>query len=144
MWGGKWVLADLIIHRGVISDAVEHVLHRTGNISPDVNRWYALYEVTSVLFKWPYLLTFLALGMYLLLGYIIPIIKEKKLTDMLVQFLPFMLLSTYGFLWILVTYQHAYENQKFSYRNLGVVVFAIAMGLIYSGLRVRKKEDIKL
>lgn len=44
----------------------------------------------------------------------------------------FLICGLYSVAWILVTSQHCYENTKFSYRNYGVLIFALSIGVVYA------------
>ena len=144
MWSGKWVLSSLVIGDNVFAQALGFVKHRTGNAAPDTSRLGALIAVTRVLVKRPYALFFLGVAIYLIVRYIVPVIRQKKLSEMLKQFVPFIILSLYSVIWILATFQHCYENQKFTYRNYAVMAFALVIGVIYSSkyalAEVRSKD----
>ena len=60
---------------------------------------------------------------------------------MLKQLIPFAVLAMYSVVWILLTFQHCYENQKFTYRNYGIMIFALIVGIVYSGNYVMVTEN---
>ncbi len=132
MWSGKWLLSSFVTKENIIAQAFKYVKHRTGNTRPDTTRLNALFSVTRVLIKRPYALFFLGIAIYLFVKYIVPLIKKKAYSEMLKQFVPFVLLAFYSVVWILLTFQHCYENQKFTYRNYAVMAFSLIIGIIYS------------
>ncbi len=133
MWAGKWVLSSLILNRNVIEEAAEYVSNRTGNSDPLTTRSDAFMAVCGVLMKWPYLLIGVALICFVVVKYIIPAVKAGNLRKMFTGFAPFVFVAMYGVIWILFTYEHCYENQKFTYRELGITVFALLAGMLFAG-----------
>lgn len=133
MWVGKWILSSVVVGFDVIGQAFHFVQHRTGNLDPETTRIKALFHVARVMIKRPYVLFYFAVLIYLLIKYIIPVIKKKKLSEMAKQFLPFAILALYSVVWIMFTFQHCFENIKFTYRNYAVMAFALIIGVIYSG-----------
>ena len=142
MWSGKWILSSMILGEDVIAQAIKYVEHRTGAVTPDTTRLNAVYSVARVLIKRPYVIFFFAVTVYLFIKYVLPAIKNKRSLDMLKQFMPFAILALYGLLWIAATFQHCYENQKFTYRNLSVMAFALVIGIIYSGKNVLSEMNV--
>ena len=132
MWSGKWILSSIVTGNNIIAEASKYVKHRTGNMQPDTTRLGAIVNVTRVLIKRPYVIFFFGVAVYLFVKYVLPIIRKKKLNVMVKQFIPFAILAMYSVAWIGLTFQHCYENLKFTYRNYGIMVFSLIVGVIYS------------
>lgn len=130
MWVGKWTIASFLLKQNIFLDAFRQILLHTSD-SADYTKWDCIWLQMEVLARWPYLIIFGGI----LIG--ILIINRRKIKDAIVHMnctflsiLPYLFLATYPFVWYLVASGHCYANPKFTFRILGITVFAGFLGIL--------------
>lgn len=136
MWLEKWLLATIILKENIVYDAIKQIILRSskeldGN---DFSIWDCILSQISVLLKWPYLIFFVCLLFFLILYYFkknhTPVNFKYLLKNFIVLLTPYIILCIYPFIWFSIASNHCYANPKFTYRLLGISVFAGISGII--------------
>lgn len=136
MWIEKWLIASIILHKNIVADGISQFLLRSSSEIEGIafTKWDCINRQISVLLKWPYLLLFIGVLVFILVKnnkVILAYFKSKEeLFYMLSRFVPYLIICTYPFIWYYIASNHCYANPKFTYRLLGITVFAGFSGLI--------------
>lgn len=136
MWFEKWIIASIILNKNIIADGLSQFLHQSSNELEGIafSNWECIELQISVLLKWPYLLLFIGtLGFILVRNRknILLLLKmQNKLSFIFSNIVPYLLLCLYPFIWFCIASSHCYNNPKFTYRILGITVFAGISGII--------------
>lgn len=126
MWAAKWILSDILLGTGVISDALRTLTARTAS-AESYNKFTGFFHVVAANIKpymnWPYLLFgLLILGFGVLMavrgrkGLQIENLKKSAVLYAMIALLPF------G--WFFVTENHSSEHWMFTFKILSVSIFA--------------------
>lgn len=128
MWGGKWIMASVILQKNVVADAASQILLRTSGQgfgeSETITGLQVLWKNIGVLIKWPYVLLAAAICIYIVIQ-----IKKYGCADRLKniwkKLIPFICIACIPLVWYFCLKNHSYINYWFTYRELGITVFAL-------------------
>lgn len=134
MWAAKWILSDVLLGTGVISDALHTLSARTAS-AQSYNKVTGFLHVVAVNCKpylnWPYLL----LGL-LIFGFgIVCLVRHREKIDRKAfreNSVVFAILSLMPFGWFLVTENHSSEHWMFTFKILSVSIFAFLCWVLKS------------
>ena len=130
MWLEKWIIASFVLKKDIITDAIFQFLHHSSNELEGITftNWECIGRQVSVLLKWPYLLLFIGTLGFILSNNrksILLFSKKKNIIPFIVsKIVPYLLLCLYPFIWFCIASSHCFNNPKFTYRLLGITVFA--------------------
>ncbi len=134
MWAAKWILSDVLLGTGVISDALHTLSARTAS-AQSYNKVTGFLHVVAVNCKpylnWPYLL----LGLVILGFGIACLFRCRKKLDRRALFnhsILFAILSLLPFGWFFVTENHSSEHWMFTFKILSVSIFAFLCWVLKS------------
>lgn len=136
MWLEKWLLASIILKKNIIYDGFKQIALRSskeldGNTFSIVD---CIISQISVLLKWPYLILFVGVAIFLILYYRkrihVPVSLKIFIITLADSLIPYIILCFYPFIWFSIASNHCYANPKFTYRLLGISVFAFISGII--------------
>ena len=136
MWIEKWIIASIVLNKNIFTDGLSQFLIRSSNEidGTSFTKWECIERQILVLQKWPYLLLFIGTLVVILIKSrknISNYSKTKnKIPIIFSKTAPYMLLCIYPFIWFFIATNHCYINPKFTYRMLGITVFAGFSGLI--------------
>ena len=124
MWAGKWILGAILLPESeAMSEAIRALTYRGSNQSTAgvVNVWDVLLKNLFVYLKWPTIIMFGALGMYLI--YII--VKNKTLSGKrILENICYLLICLYPAAWYFISKNHSYEHTFMAYRELVILAFS--------------------
>lgn len=126
MWFGKWLLATLILHRNVISNAWSQVVYRSGLGSAETDTYgdTLLENIRKVIGVQGLLLS---LGWSACMVFRLVKTRGKVATD---KCLSFTLIAVSSFAWYFVLREHTYLHQWFTFRIYAVFFGALLAALI--------------
>ena len=136
MWVEKWLIASIVLKQNIMLDGINQFLLRSskeleGN---SFSLWECIYSQISVLLKWPYLVFFSGLLIFIIIYYYkrlnISTPSQLAFTNISNILLPYIILCLYPFIWYCIASNHCYSNPKFTYRLLGITVFASISGIL--------------
>lgn len=127
-WATKWVIATIVLKQNVISKALSQVLSRTSSEvgELEISKIDALKKNTDLLFDGFVIKLFIIALIIWLILFIIS--KRQNIIDIL----PILLISVYPILWYIILANHSYMHFWFTYRSLGVTLFAVLSFMMYS------------
>lgn len=121
MWASKWIIGNAISSENIIQDAMLNIGSRTSTIvdGEEITRVGTVVRlVQATFFKWPYLLMFLGVAIYLLVKYY-KTFKINKITITLA------LVSMVPIIWFILTANHSYIHPRLVYRDWGIAIFSL-------------------
>lgn len=136
MWFEKWLLASILTNENIFQDAFERI---TLQLSKEFDgRAFSVLDCIvsqiSVLLKWPYFIFFVSVLTFLIMYYVIKthvtVSIKYFLNNLTILLTPYIILFIYPFIWFSIASNHCYANPKFTYRLLGISVFAGISGII--------------
>lgn len=127
-WATKWVVATIVLKQNIISNALSQILSRTSSEAGDIHisKIDAVKKNTDLLFDGFIIKLFIIV---LIIWFILFIVSKRK---NIIDILPILVISIYPILWYIVLTNHSYMHFWFTYRSLGVTVFAILSFMMYS------------
>lgn len=127
-WATKWVVATIVLKQNIISNALSQILSRTSSEAGDIHisKIDAVKKNTDLLFDGFIIKLFIIV---LIIWFILFIVSKRK---NVIDILPILVISIYPILWYIVLTNHSYMHFWFTYRSLGVTVFAILSFMMYS------------
>ena len=132
-WGSKWVITDLVLHRNIISNAIEQILFRTNDNSYNMD--LLVERVQFYLSN----MTIFIIGIVLVIFAINPK-REREHNDFLETF-PFFIAILIPIVWYMVVLNHSIVHTFFTYRNMIVSIFALEIFALKMANRVKKGID---
>lgn len=136
MWIEKWIISSIILHKNIFADGLSQFELRSSNEIEGIafSKWDCIMSQISVLLKWPYLLLFIGILFFILIinkkTLYISVKTKSDIFIMTKKLIPYLLLCIYPFIWYCIASNHSYANPKFTYRLLGITIFAGFSGLI--------------
>ncbi|EAO8272195.1 hypothetical protein EJR50_22310 [Salmonella enterica] len=131
-WASKWLIASLILHRNVFSEALNQAAFRVeGNAEYPLNRYEMIYNNFHTMFMYDwfiYLLCIIALISGILL------IKEKPLL-----WLSLICLSIMPYVWYMALANHSQIHFFFTFRSQAVTLFSVMSLGILSYMQWKKR-----
>lgn len=135
---GKWIIAEIITKKNIISNAFNQVLYRTSSQVNDVE----ISKVDTIIKnidKYIEGIDIKLILMIIVLTLILFIIMKKKNS---INMLPTLIVAFYPIVYYLVMTNHSFIHFWFTYRNLTVSCFAILSFILYTIEFDRYKEQI--
>lgn len=136
MWLEKWIIASFVLKMNIITDAISQFLHHSSNELEGItfSNWECIGRQVSVLLKWPYLLLLIGTLEFILIknrkNILLLLEKQNTISFIVSKIVPYLLLCLYPFIWFCIASSHCYNNPKFTYRLLGITVFASISSII--------------
>ncbi|WP_027206083.1 hypothetical protein [Butyrivibrio fibrisolvens] len=121
MWASKWIIGTLISSENIIKDALVNIDSRTSTSveGVEITRIGTVYRLLqATFFKWPYLIMFCGIIVYLLVKYH----KSIKINAATVALV---LISLVPIGWFIVTANHSYIHPRLVYRDWGISILAL-------------------
>ncbi len=144
LWGMKWLVSDLTLHRGTIKDALWTVIGRTEAIGGRPRFNGAGYAITLNFREYEspvYAVAAIVLLLAVILGAGLAV-KRAGAEKTGQKLLPFLVVFVLPFGWILVAQNHSALHAGFTFRILAVAVSAlVGMGLQEMALIREKKRN---
>ena len=135
IWLSKWILADIIYHKGIINLAVSQLKYRA--VVKDGN----IFDI--------YTRMFLVIGKPLGISFIITIsmliykiirYKTLALKFNIKAILPYIFIALIGIIWYVILSEHSLQHYFFTYRNFFFILICILL-MTCNILREDKKEN---
>lgn len=144
MWGGKWLIASVLLQRNIFSDAYQQALLRSSMQSDgSALRWgEVIWRNVRVLLRWPYLFLAAAVGIILLKKIWSAGLKGRVRRAFLFG-IPFFLIALMPFVWFCALGNHSYQHYWFTYRELGITCFALLVYLAELPHFLKKKPKVR-
>jgi len=142
MWSGKWLVAQILTGRAVLSDALQQVMSYTQINSAlaqagwQITSLDAIQRNIAVAGHGPIRIFFFAAIIFLLYNFIR---RRKKISEPR-KILPYMLPAALPFVWIFFASGHSHIHAFFVYRSLAVTVFALICAAIEIFSDAQKKQ----
>lgn len=127
-WSGKWIIAELITKKNVITNALDQVLSRTSSQVNEVSISKIDVIIKNVS-KYIEGLNIKLILVIIVIALIFFIIMKKKNS---INMLPTLLVAFYPIVYYVVMTNHAFIHFWFTYRNLTVSCFAILSFILYT------------
>lgn len=114
-WFSKWLLTDLIFNKNLISTAIQQVFYRSRGTAQ-----YNMFDVINNNIVYLYLPFFISLICTILLIRlnIKKYINKQFNKKVLIEILPYVIMSIAPFVWYILLQNHSYNHAFFTYRNL--------------------------
>lgn len=130
MWASKWLIATVVTETNFITESMNQVQWRTGNISLEGET----LVITDGLERCIELLQlpqnkFVLSGCLFLLLFILVKNRRSSCYSVLRMY-PFVFLAIVPVIWLIVTCNHSFIHFWFTYRNLAATIFALFAGLL--------------
>lgn len=150
MYISKWVLGNLLTNKDVISDSIQQLGHRVSSSGSDdamanvvVSPWKAIFQNLKIFFR--EVILFPVMGSLIYALYRIRKVRKNNLSIDCFSALRrgLMFIACYPFFWYIVFRNHSYIHYWFTYREIGISIFAIGclLSTFFSTKLSRKEED---
>lgn len=131
-WASKWLVASLILHRYVFSEALNQAAFRVeGNAEYPLNRYEMIYNNFHTMFMYDWFIYLLCI-IVLISG--ILLIKEKPLL-----WLSLICLSIMPYVWYMALANHSQIHFFFTFRSQAVTLFSVMSLGILSYMQWKKR-----
>lgn len=127
-WAGKWIIAEIITKKNIISNALDQVLSRTSSQVNDIE----ISKVDAIIknvYKYIEGVNIKLILAFIVITLILFIIMKKRNS---INLLPTLLVAFYPIVCYLVMTNHSFLHFWFTYRNLTVSCFAILSFILYT------------
>ena len=136
LWASKWIIASIILHRNVITEALECILFRTnGNEQYPATRLGAIRENLSYIFNSVTILVYISIFVI----WIIALIRKRKNIKDMKSIIPLILVALYPYAWYFAFAGHSTIHAWFTYRSQAIAIFAILCAMIET-IKIEKGE----
>lgn len=127
-WATKWIIATIVLKKNIIKNALSQILSRTSHEAENIHlhKIDVIKKNTDLIFDVFIIKLFI---IALIVWLILFIISKRK---NIINILPILLISIYPILWYVVLENHSYMHFWFTYRSLGVSIFAVTSFMMYS------------
>lgn len=128
-WISKWIITDVLLNRGIISNAIQQIRFRTNINNISKGEFFKL--LGEYLSNGIFLINITFLGLFL-----ITFIDKKrnKLDEQVcskkVCILAYFIALFIPFVWFIVVLQHSYVHIFFTYRNIIVYIFSMEIFIL--------------
>ncbi|WP_092250067.1 hypothetical protein [Butyrivibrio sp. INlla21] len=140
MWGVKWILGTLISRENILFDALFNIESRTSTMvdGETITRIGTVIRlIDSTFFKWPYLIMFLCVTIYLFAKYY----KTLRINSVTIALF---CIAIMPIVWFIFTANHSYIHPRLVYRNWGITIFAfLSIPLVGSGIETKTSEKVE-
>ena len=127
LWASKWIIASIILHRNVITEALECILFRTnGNEQYPATRLGAIRENLSYIFNSVTIPVYISIFVI----WIIALIRKRKNIKDMKSIIPLILVALYPYAWYFAFAGHSTIHAWFTYRSQAIAIFAILCAMI--------------
>ena len=130
----KWIIIDLVYHKGIMSSAMDQFFYRANNIQ--VTPIDAIIHIFQIV-KLPALISVIVV--IFMIAYKI-IRNGKKLKFNLTKIIPYIVVGMIGILWYVVLKSHSAMHRYFTYRTFFSISIC-ALLTIYEVLGVEHKKE---
>jgi hypothetical protein len=127
-WASKWVLASVLLNENVVKRSIEQIFLRTSAETSDQK--LTMYGVIRNNVVMPFGVTVLKLLICIAVIWVIVMIMRRR--KYLLDVLPILMVSIYPIVWYAVLKNHSFIHSWFTYRDLGVSIFAVLSAMAYS------------
>ncbi len=139
VWGTKWIIGE-IMGSQTISGAIKSIIVRTGVADEGISIWET-FKVNINVIKEPILFSIIICLCVLELKIILKIILNKN-SFKLDKINNYIIIAILPFVWYILTKQHAYIHEKFTYRILSITILAISFAVINIGkINLKNKRN---
>lgn len=143
MWCGKWVVGSLLLHKNLFEDVFSRAAHYESMDYGEgkISGLQVLLKNVMVLVKWPVLFGGLGLA-----GYYAGKLKKKLQSGQKLEFpvvFLLILIALIPFAWYFLSGSHSYIHYWYTYRELGITVFALLAGMTRLTILHGEKADEK-
>lgn len=130
-WATKWILTDLIYHKGLIKTAIDQVFYRSAKIEDITGLDIIYYNVYYMI------IPFCIWGIIISLQLVRRIIKKQdedkvnktRFKEIIKYRLLYIIIGLMPFIWYLLLKNHSCWHNFFTYRNLLLTIIAIPIGV---------------
>ena len=134
-WASKWVIGDLIMHRNIISNALNQITYRTVKTNNDFEAiFYCIKDFVSlpVIFAnvWIGIINFYSWN------------KIKSFKDFKFA-IPYLIGILIPFVWYRVLLSHSMVHRFFTYRNVVVSLWSVQLAILAVGQKLNRLEERK-
>lgn len=129
MWCGKWAIGSILLQKNLFADALSRAAHYESMDYGDdkISGLQVIMKNIMVLVKWPILFGGIGLCAYYGTQFKRKIdLKQKVSFDGLVLF---GLIALVPIVWYLLAGSHSYIHYWYTYRELGISIFAVLAGI---------------
>lgn len=138
MWILKWVLSSVALGQNLISDALKQAAFRVSG-SNGTAKWTRYEVVQRNLVHFAHKSFYILCAGYSLYS-IFRIKSRGDLKTVLFNCSPYLFITVFPFIWYLVLSNHSWLHHWFTFRSLGVSIFALAC-LPHDGRRMGRRGD---
>lgn len=143
LWLSKWVISDLLYGNNIIMDAIKTIGERTGDSWNDEKIVY--YKVlTNNIGKIKFETLFIFF--MTIVSLIIKIKDKDKVSISKSEILKYLFIAVIPLLWYFVTQNHSYIHARYTYRNMFITLFSLAVldyKILKSSLQIKNKVKIE-
>ncbi len=145
MWASKWLIADITLQTGTIKDALWNVIGRTEAIGGRPRMNGGFYVLSLNLQEYGSSIYNVMAGVLIALVVAMTIwalctkVPVKAIWETLV---PFVIIATIPFAWIIVVQHHSALHARFTFRILGVAAMAAACLAIKMGKTIKNSKKL--
>lgn len=128
MWAGKWVLADLITHQGILADALTQIRYRSGGEISGMEGSETVSLMTVLLRNIGAYTNLATIALIFLVASWLfwqIIVKKKRVSLRMELLLPMLFIALLPFLWYCAVQNHSAVHCWMTHRNLSVTAFAL-------------------
>ena len=151
-WSMKWIITDITLQKGVISNAITQIFFRLGDINTN-NKEILIKEVINSQFNiWgnqSLTIFFIILLAFIIIGIIKKIylqkVKNIKLEKTNIEkAILFLVIALFPILWYGIVKNHSYIHAFFTYRILIITFFNLQIFIaMCMGLLIKSEKSIK-
>lgn len=127
-WSGKWIIAEFITKKNIISNALDQVLSRTSSKVNEIEI-SKIDVITKNIYKYIEGVDIKLVLLLIIITLILFIIMKKKNS---INMLPTLLVAIYPIVYYFVMANHSFVHFWFTYRNLTISCFAILSFIFYT------------
>lgn len=145
MWAGKWAISSIVLDTNVFMEALNRMnVHSSETAINDISisAFAAFWRNLRILLRWPYFLS----GLLFLCLHIKNILCYIKI-NLLKECIPFLILCLLPCIWLMLLRSHSAWCYWYTYRNLSVSVFSMAVFIcrlsLYKGDIQKGNEECK-
>lgn len=144
MWGMKWVCAELLCQSGTLRNAVWSVIYRTTPLDGHQSAFSGISRTVDAIFSQydseVYAIGFGILLVATLLSIVWCMIKARDL-DWSITLVCLSVVALLPFAWLVVTQNHTAIHCVFTFRIMGVTIFALWCMLVCSLRTIKRKKS---
>ena len=128
MWASKWILSSVLMGKNYITEAVESIMIRSGNVVGEKN--ITLLDVFIKLSRYLAKSSFMYLAMIFIFACAILLVITRRKWNKTSKSLMFLIISVYPYIWFTLTKNHSYIHTIFTYRDMSILLMGISCALL--------------